>query len=478
MLTKENMIEYLESYNIGYGFQDLCDLVINKKNCIFCGTCASLCPRIGIIKNKPTLLESDPECSLCSRYCARTYFPEEVFEREIFNNQNHRDFILGYYQKAIIAKSTDESILKVAQNGGVITTLLIYALNKGLIDGVLLTNRDENWLPKPFVARTPEEILSCSGSKYTIAPTLISYSDAIHEYELEKLAFVGMPCQILAARKLQLCPPLSDKLGQFKIIIGIFCSVNYKYDLIEKIFVQDLNKKLENVSKFDISDGILSVISKDGSIIKLSTKYIKEFIWPSCRYCKDFTSEYADISVGNVGAPSGDFNSLIVRSDIGKSLLDNAISEKRIITTNTIDLAKIKMESLRKKSEITKVDKKIISALRFFNIPDLEAKVYATLISLGYTNIALLSDVMKMEYKKIYKALEKLKRRKWIVEFNGGYRTINPIQVMKNEITKFKANLEKKINKFKSEVLKELEILFLQNNIQHIKYNEYNDFFY
>lgn len=90
MINKNEMIDYLESYNLGYGFQVLSDLVINNKNCTFCGTCASLCPLIGIIKNKPTLLESDPECSLCSRYCPRIYFPEEIFEREILNNQNHR----------------------------------------------------------------------------------------------------------------------------------------------------------------------------------------------------------------------------------------------------------------------------------------------------------------------------------------------------------------------------------------------------
>ena len=79
---KNQAIDYLQANFQGFGFQELKDVVINKDNCVFCGTCIALCPRIGMNEKEPTILEYDPECSACFRYCPRTYFPEEIFEKE------------------------------------------------------------------------------------------------------------------------------------------------------------------------------------------------------------------------------------------------------------------------------------------------------------------------------------------------------------------------------------------------------------
>ena len=257
--TKLQLIEYLQSYFLGVGFSELKDLVIEKNNCILCGTCSSLCPRIEMNDKEPTLINYDPECSTCFRYCPRTYFPEDSFAKELFHNGVNRSYALGFYQKAVAAKSDDKNILKFAQNGGIVSTLLIHALETGLIDGVLLTDKDENWHPKPTIARTPDEILSCAGSKYTIAPSIAPYKDAVYDLKLKKLAFVGMPCQIRAVRKLQLLSPLSDEYGKFKLIIGLYCFSNYSYGLM-KLFVQEkLGVPLSKVKKIDISRGRFKV---------------------------------------------------------------------------------------------------------------------------------------------------------------------------------------------------------------------------
>ncbi|GAH11934.1 unnamed protein product, partial [marine sediment metagenome] len=214
-------IDYLQCDISSYGFQDLFDLVISKQNCVNCGACLSICPRIGIEENKPTLIDYDPECSLCFKYCPRTFFPKELFEKEIFNKKIQKDFLLGNFQKITAAKSTDNNILDHAQNGGVVTTLLIHALNTGLIDGVLMANKDENWYPKPFIAITPEEVIRAAGSIYAMIPTLSIYKESVYKYKIENLGFVGLPCQIQAVRKFQLWPPLSDKYGKFRLIDGV-----------------------------------------------------------------------------------------------------------------------------------------------------------------------------------------------------------------------------------------------------------------
>ena len=329
METKSQVINYLQSNFLGIGFQELNDLVVNNQNCVLCGTCSSICPRIGMNEKEPTLLEYDPECSTCFRYCPQTYFPEEMFEKELFTENVTKSYPLGSYQNLVAAKSNNKDILQVAQNGGVVSSLLIHALDTGLIDGVLLTDRDDMWRPKPVIARTVNEILSCTGSKYTIASTLCNYNDAINKFKLKRLAFVGMPCQIQAVRKLQLSSPLSKEYGKFSLIIGLFCYSNYSYDLMETFIQGELGVSLKNIEKINVSQGKFYIYIKDGSIKEVPIKEIKKYTWESCHYCKDYTAEIADISVGSVGALKNDWNSVILRTDIGAKIFNEAVKLRK-----------------------------------------------------------------------------------------------------------------------------------------------------
>lgn len=65
-----------------------------------------------------------------------------------------------------------------------------------------------------------------------------------------------------------------------------------------------------------------------------------------------------------------------------------------------------------------------------------------------------------------------LKKREWIISPNDRYSSDHPIQVLKNEIHEFKKLFENIINKIKSEALKELEVIFLQNNLNDIQYDD------
>ncbi len=470
-MANERMIDYLQSRIEGIGFRDLQDFVVDKDVCCFCATCASLCPRIGLEEKEPKLQEYDPTCSMCFRYCARTYFPEDEVEKEFFGGKTRDNFLLGYYQKVTAAKSTDDAVVKVAQNGGVVSTLLIRALETGLIDGALVTGKAGNWVPKPYVARTPEEILAAAGSRYTMAPSMLPYSEAIYEYELEKLAFVGMPCQIQAARKLQLWPPLSDALGKITLIIGLFCSSNFTMDLLKNTVYQQMGVSLSDVKKFDIARGKFFVYLNDGSVKDLPIKETKVNNWASCQYCKDYTAEFSDIAVGSVGAPADDWNTVFVRSDVGAKLFDDAVSAGKITVADTLDLSKVEKESLRKKSQLAKMDEKVYSAVQLLNVSDVEAKTYATLVSLGYADIAMLAKVMKAEEADVRNSLNELQQRKWISATDSKYTPVNPTDVVKAEINKFEAN----IKKVKSEALVDLQALYVQNNLMHVRYKEFMD---
>jgi coenzyme F420 hydrogenase subunit beta len=472
METKSQVIEYLQSNFLGVGFQELNDLVINNQNCVLCGACISLCPRIGMNEKEPELIDNDPECSTCFRYCSRTYFPEETIKRELFHDGVKKSYPLGFYQDLVAAKSTKNEVLKVAQNGGIVSSLLIHALESGLIEGVILTDKDEEWFPKPVIARTPNEILSYAGSKYTITPTLSIYKDAINEFKLEKLAFVGLPCQIQSVRKLQLFSPLSKEYGKFTLIIGLYCYSNYSYDLMTKFVQGELGLPLKNVEKIDISRGKFYVYMKDGSHKVVPIQKTKKYTWKSCQYCKDYSAEIADISIGSVGAVKSDWNSVILRTDVGTKLFNEAVEAKEIITSNEIELNKIEKESLRKKTQLTHIDKEILSPLQLLNISEFEIRTYLTLMSLGSVDETILSEVMKVDKNTVKTAINKLKLRQWIIGTNDSYNTVNPKLVLNNEIYNLRKNFLEKIEKLKSEVLPNLETIYAQNNFKNLRYDD------
>ena len=472
MEMKNQVKNYLQTHDIDIGFQALNDLVIDKQNCVFCGACITLCPRIGMNEKEPKLLEYDPECSTCFRYCPRTYFPTEMFEKELFNGDANRSYSLGYYQKLVAAKSNDEAVLKITQNGGVVSSLLIHALDSGLIDGVLLTDKDDKWFPKPVIARTPDEILSCVGSKYTISPTLITYREAIREYKLERLAFVGLPCHIQAVRKLQLSSPLSDEYGKFKLIIGLYCFSNYTYDLL-KTFVQgELGIPLSNVEKFDVSEGKFYVYTKDESVKQVPIKMTKQYTWNSCHYCKDFSAEIADISIGSVGALSNEWNSVLLRTDIGLKIFNDTVKTNKIISSDKVDLLKIEKTAFRKKTRITQIDEKTLNTMRLLDLSEFEIKIYTSLMSLGQASESLLSEVMKVDKKLVISALKSLKQHEWVISINGTFNSVDPTLVINNEISKLRKEFLEKIGKLNSEVLPKLESMFVRNNINQIRHKK------
>ena len=470
MEMKNQVKNYLQTTDIDIGFQALNDLVIDKQNCVFCGACITLCPRIGMNEKEPKLLEYDPECSTCFRYCPRTYFPTEMFEKELFNGDASRSYSLGYYQKLVAAKSKDETVLRSAQNGGVVSSLLIHALDSGLIDGVLLTDKDDKWFPKPVIARTPDEILSCVGSKYTISPTLITYSEAIREFKLEKLAFVGLPCQIHAVRKLQLSSPLSEVYGKFKLIIGLFCLSTYTYDLLKTYVQGELGIPLSAVKKFDILNGDFYVYKKDGSVKQIPIEKTNQFKWSSCHFCKDYSAEIADISVGSAGTFSNNSNSVLLRTDIGAKVFNGAVKSNKITISNKVDLLKIEKTAFRKKTRITQIDEKTLNTMRLLDLSEFEIKTYTSLMSLGQASESLLSEVMKVDKNKVISALKSLTQHEWVISTNGTFNSVDPTLVINNEISKLRKTFLEKIGKLNSEVLPELELIFVRNNINRMRH--------
>ena len=260
--------------------------------------------------------------------------------------------------------------------------------------------------------------------------------------------------------------------GKFKLIIGLYCASNYSYDLM-KLFVQgELGVPLSKVKKIDISRGKFKVYTENGLSKAVPIKETKKYNWPSCPHCRDYSAEFADISIGSVGVSTDGWNSVLLRTDVGESLFSDAVEAKKIILSNDVDLIRIEREALKKKTKLPQTDKKLLNTLKLLNISDSEINIYTTLVSLGNATKPILSKTLDIRQDVVNNSLQKLKQRGWIRAPNGSYTAVNPTIVIGNEISELKQNFFNSIEKLKTDALTKLEELYVRNNSYQLRFDE------
>jgi coenzyme F420 hydrogenase subunit beta len=245
-------------------------------------------------------------------------------EAKLFGRARGQEEVLGIYGKAASA----QSIAKIgkAQDGGVVTALLVHALEKGLIDCAVVTDRDDEWRPVPRVAASAEEIVSAAGTKYTIANSVFAIREAM-ERGYAKIGFVGTPCQIQALRKVQLLGEPYE-LGQERIalLIGLFCMENFDYDsLMEGLVKGRFGLRPQDIARFEIQRGMFRAIDKKGAAYEVRIEETDAYTFKGCGPCFDFTAELADVSVGSVVSPAG-WSTVLTRTPAGAGLYASALA--------------------------------------------------------------------------------------------------------------------------------------------------------
>jgi coenzyme F420 hydrogenase subunit beta len=230
---------------------------------------------------------------------------------------------LGLYREALSTRSTDGDIRSIAQDGGTVTSLMCYALESGYIDGAVLTRKTgDEWVPGQFVAVTREEILESAKSVYTLSPSLYRLKEATREMALEKVGYVGLPCQIEAIRKMQLYPfGARDIVQSIALVIGIFCYENF-FPSGLKAIVEGLGEEpLRDVTRMRCVSGKFK--AEGEKPVELPLKRASRYIQDGDRICPDLVSEWADISVGAVGSEPG-WNTVFLRTKKGTDLFNKA----------------------------------------------------------------------------------------------------------------------------------------------------------
>ncbi|MGB2877723.1 MAG: Coenzyme F420 hydrogenase/dehydrogenase, beta subunit C-terminal domain, partial [Dehalococcoidales bacterium] len=257
---------------------------------------------------------------------------------------------LGTVKEVLMARSMDAAIKEKAQYGGAVTTLLSLAMAEGLIDSAILTRTTADKTPEAFLARNTQEVLQSAGSNYMACPILETYN-RLPEDNSDKLAIVGVPCQVIATTKMKREQPQHrSSTGNIKLVIGLFCTWALAPDSFHRFLKDNLN--LPSVIKVDIPPppaNRFDVYTHSGKV-SLPLEEVREFTMPSCAYCLDMTSEFADISVGSVEGIEG-WNTVIIRTDNGAKLMEMAVKQGKLETSTlpAESLAHLKEAALIKK---------------------------------------------------------------------------------------------------------------------------------
>lgn len=306
------------------GFEESLEKVVLAEKCMGCAACVVVCPIgcLGYEKGNPKIAGECTACGICAQVCPRYELPWPALEKFVFGRESELEEEFGIYRRIAVVQSNDKKILQVCQDGGVVTTLLAFALENEIIDGAVLSGigEDKPLYPVPKLATTAQQILSCAGTRYFYSPNLLAFQEGVTQ-KRRSMAFVGTPCQIHSLRKIQMFPlrKYADKLN---FAIGLMCTESFTYEgLIEKHIQGKLGIDPRDVKKMNIKAKLL-ITTKSGEVRVIPLADAKQYTRNSCLQCTDFSAELADISAGGLGL-SG-WTLTILRTERGEEIFESA----------------------------------------------------------------------------------------------------------------------------------------------------------
>ena len=353
MSMDDSAIEKFKIQARKQGFQALEEQIVFRDLCSGCGTCSAVCPRncIEFLEEGVPTLKGNAKCincGLCAIHCPRSFMDTGAIEKELFEGKRDE---LGYKVQRIAARASDPKIREGAQDGGVVSAMLKFLFEKGAIDGAAVTQADENFLGSPLLATSWEEAKPTSKSKYNLSPNVVALRWA-RQKKLEKMALVGLPCHMAAFRKIEHYGPKNLARG-VGLTIGLFCSENF-CDRMVTDFLPTKGVEPGKITKMNIKGKFM--VESDGQLTEVPLPEMKAIANPGCLVCRDFSAEFADISVGAVGAPDG-WCTVITRTEKGDEVL-NEMVEAGVLETGKL----VKPKTLKRmsKSKRTRGNRKLI----------------------------------------------------------------------------------------------------------------------
>ena len=327
--------------------------VVKRRLCTGCGVCAGICPRdaidMTIDKGKgcyvPVVYKDRcTQCDLCYQVCPGQVVDFEGLNTALFGNIPEH-VAVGRYLASYIGHAADDETRHSSSSGGVVTALLIFALEKGLIDGALVTRmrRDKPLRPEPFIARTRDDIVSAMGSKYCPVAADVAVKEILQSPG--RYAVVGLPCHIQGLRKAE--QQLKELRERIRYRISIACSLDYSFLGTERL-LRAYGVMPESVERIDYRGrgwpGTMCVRLTDETerTIPLAEYYrrLGPYSLRRCTLCSDMLGELSDLSCGDAWVPrvtqtdKAGSSFVLSRTPEGEELLENAASNEAVVLSD------------------------------------------------------------------------------------------------------------------------------------------------
>lgn len=318
--------------------------IASAKLCTTCGACFGLCSADAIHYEEtvggyylPVVNEDAcTHCGLCYEACPGVHFGETLI------SSMPKDPFAGHSIASYVGKATNKQLFNNSQSGGIVSALLVHALEKGRINGAVTVTMQSGSPPRPVakIAKSSQEILQAQKSKYCPVPVLGFLRD-LKSHE-GPVAMVGTSCQIHGLKNaLDKMPQLQSKIA---FTIGLVCDRVLTYTALDYLVSKasiNVKSKILHFRDKSVSGypGDVHVFSDNGKSIVMPAKIrmqIKDYFTPArCRICFDKMNVFSDITVGDPHGLKGadrklGESMLVVRTKIGQEIIRNARKDEAI----------------------------------------------------------------------------------------------------------------------------------------------------
>jgi coenzyme F420 hydrogenase subunit beta len=328
-----------------YHWRELYHEVVATGLCTGCAACVMACPQdvlgytddyypfqIGEGMGFDQCVVGDRGCDICTRACPRFRTWETELDEVLFGRPRRADEVAGVARSNLLVRASDDEVHTRGQDGGLVSTLLIWGLETERIDGALTSQIIDNgrgpFDAAPFLATTRDDVLATAGSRYTYSANPLAMAEA-DDRKLKQIALVGMSCQASINGTVQ-ARGVNKYRRKIALTIGLLCSKTFTYDGQKKVLAEH-DVAIEDVVKVNIK-GRFMVWTRDGGYLEIPLKELHPYTRPGCKLCPDFAAQHADISTGGIGKAS-DWTLTIVRTARGeewmKGVIDAGLVEAR-----------------------------------------------------------------------------------------------------------------------------------------------------
>jgi formate dehydrogenase subunit beta len=227
-----------------------------------------------------------------------------------------------------IARSLDKAILEKADRGGVVTSLLKFALDSKKADTVLAVKAREGnrYDGIPVLISRPDKVIETTGALHCTSPNIARFlKEYLNGAKDQKIAVVVKPCDAKAI--IELAKRTQVKLDNL-ILIGLNCTGTLPSTRAKTTMKEEFGVNPADVASEDIEDNELVISLKDGSEKKKDLAELEEEGYgrrENCRRCETNIPVMADIACGKWGTTDKNSTFIEVCSEKGAQFIEAAI---------------------------------------------------------------------------------------------------------------------------------------------------------